>query len=446
MRRDAAEDARAASAALVVSVNPGETRAARLDHGHLTAITHHRPHTPDPGAILLGRLGPRLPDGGAFVDLGPWGDGFLDSREVRHAPPTEGEAIAVQVRQAGRAETWGGAKAARLTRAVALTSPRLALGGRRPGAAVSSRIADEAERARLLGLLQGMVAKGESLVARTGAEGAASEALRRDLDSLRADWRRLSGDLETARPPALVRSAPPDWATLLGPRDPAPALVVVDAGEARAMLQRTLAPWLDPVPPVVVAPPDIDLFEASGVTEALDSALAPLLGLPGGGRLLIEPTAALVAIDVDAGSGRAAAANAEALDTLPGLLRLRALAGHILVDLVHTGQGPRLPGPARRALEDALAGDPAGARVAGLSRLGLLELSRERRGPTLAERLQGPEAEALAALRLAARASAPPSSLEVTAPVATLLRGPLAPALRALDRRVGQAIRLVEAG
>ena len=446
MRRDVAEDARAAPAALVVSVNPGETRAARLDHGRLTAIEHHRPHAADPGAILVGRLGPRLSDGGAFVDLGPWGDGFLDARELRDAPPTEGAAIAVQVRQAARAEAWGGAKAARLTRAVALTSHRLALGGRRPGAAVSSRITDEAERARLLGLLREMTAKGESLVARTGAAGAAPESLRRDLDTLRADWRALTGDLEAAVPPSLVRPAPLDWAALMGPSDPAPALVVVDAGEARATLERTLAHWLNPTPPVEVVAPGIDLFEASGVTEALDAALAPLVGLPGGGRLLIEPTAALVAIDVDAGSGRAAAANAEALAALPGLLRLRALAGHIVVDLVHASQGPRLPGAARRALEDALAGDPAGARLAGVSRLGLLELSRERRGPTLADRLQGPEAEALAALRQAARASAPASTLQVANPAAALLRGPLAPALRTLERRVGQAIRLLEAG
>ncbi len=442
-----AEDARAVSAALVIAVAPGETRLARLDHGRLTAIEHHRPWSAAPGAILLGRLGPRLEDGGAFVDLGPWGSGFLDARDLRGRAPTEGSAMPVQVRQAARAEPWGGVKAARLTRAVALTSPRLALGDLRPGTAVSSRIGDAAERSRLLGLLRELADRGESLVARTGAADASAAGLRRELEGLRADRDALRRDLAAAHAPALVRPAPIDWAALLGPHDAAPALVVVDPGAHRTALERELAGWIDRVPPIVTTPPGADVFEACGVAEALEEAQSPLVPLHGGGRLVIEPTAALVAVDVDAGVGTPEAANAAALAALPGLLRLRALAGHVMVDLIHPGLGGhRLSGPARRALERALTADPAGARLAGLSRLGLLEITRERRGPALADRLHGPEAEALNALRAAACAPASPQIpvARVSPAAAALLRGALAPAVAVLGRQLGQPVQVIE--
>ncbi|SDE32951.1 ribonuclease E/G [Rhodospira trueperi] len=427
-----------ATTALVVSVGPGETRAARLDHGRLTAITHHRVWAADPGAVLLGRMGPRA-GGGAMVDLGLWGEGFLDGREVKGDAPTEGAPLLLQVRQTTRTEPHGGAKAARLTRAVALTSPRLALGGRRPGVAVSSRITDAAERSRLLGLLKSMAAKGDSLVARTAAAGATADVLAADLERLRTHWTEMTARADAATAPALVWPAPVDWGGLLGPADPVPETVILDDAVARPALDRDLAQWLDPPPPVRMHPDPDDLFEATGVADALDAALSPVVPLPSGGRLVIEPTAALIAVDVDAGSGSARAANPEALAALPRELRLRGLSGSILVDLIP--DGPRLPGPARRALEDALAADPASTRLAGVSRLGLLEITRERRAPALAERLTGPAAQALAALRMVRREAraAPTNALAVTvAPsAAALMRGPLAESVATLTHRHG---------
>jgi len=431
------------AAALVVSVAPGETRAARLDHNRLTAITHHRPWAAEAGAVLLGRVGARVA-GGAMVDLGPWGHGFLEAREVKGDAPPEGATLLVQVRQPARVEPRGGTKAARLTRAVALTARRLALGARRPGAAVSQRIADADERSRLLALLKDMIAPGESLVARAAAVGATADALAAELTTVRAAWAGMTSRAETLTAPALVRPAPLDWAALLGPADPPPATVLLDDPTARAALEADLAVWLNDPPPVTLHTGPEDLFETTGVADALDAALAPVVPLPSGGRLVIEPTAALVAVDVDAGSGSARAANAEALAALPGALRLRGLAGSILVDLI--ADGPRLPGPARRALEEALAADPSPARLAGVSRLGLLEISRERRAPSLAERETGPVAQALAALRLAVRetraAPVPALALYVAPGAAAVLRGPLADTVAAAERRLGLRLRI----
>nr|WP_246152476.1 ribonuclease E/G [Roseospira navarrensis] len=375
---------------------------------------------------------------------------------------SEGRAVLVQVRQAARTEPHGGTKAARLTRAVALTSPRLALGGRRPGAAVSKRLTDDAERGRLRAWAKGAAAKGESLVVRTGAAGADPADLHGDLARLRTAWADLHGDLarlrtawadlttqtETATPPALVRPAPLDWGALLGPDDEMPpSVVVLDDARMRRPLAADLAAWLEAPPAWLAHTGPDDLVEATGIAEALDAALDPVVPLPSGGRMVIEPTAALVAVDVDAGSGDAQAANAMALAGLPGELRRRGLAGSILVDLIPGG--PRLPTGDRTALDAALAADPWPARLAGVSRLGLIEITRERRGPTLAETLTGPEGRAVAALRAAdraARVTPPPARLQLDGDPATaaVLRGPLADAVRDVETR--RAVRLILPG
>nr|WP_281396658.1 ribonuclease E/G [Roseospira visakhapatnamensis] len=319
------------------------------------------------------------------------------------------------------------------------------MGGRRPGAAVSRRLVDPAERTRLLDLVKDLVAPGESLVARTAAAGATPESLTADLARLRTAWAGLRARMDTARPPALLIPAPLDWDAVLSSRGPLPSVVILDDNAARDGVAEGLAEALgtDDPPPLALlvhAGAD-DLWEASGVAEAVDAALSPVVPLPGGGRLVVEPTSALVAVDVDAGAGPPGRANAAALAALPAEIRLRGLAGHIVVDLLPGGRGPRLAPTARQTLETALAADPAMPRLAGVSRLGLLELSRERRGPTLAEMMRGPAAQALAALRLAvreARATAATAlAVTVSPQAAALLRGPLAPTVTEARTRLG---------
>lgn len=133
-------------------------------------------------------------------------------------------------------------------------------------------------------------------------------------------------------------------------------------------------------------PHDQAAFVGAGIDDELEQALAVEVALHGGGRLLIEPTAALVAIDVD-GGGRApldvdlAAAREVALQ-----LRLRNLGGTVVIDFVD------VPGRHERkrveeALKRACRDDPLGVQVHGMSALGLVELSRVRRGRPLADLL-----------------------------------------------------------
>ncbi|CCG40526.1 ribonuclease E/G [Magnetospirillum molischianum] len=148
---------------------------------------------------------------------------------------------------------------------------------------------------------------------------------------------------------------------------------------------------------------DGPLFSLYRVEEEIESALAPVVMLAGGGRMTIENTAALTAIDVDSGGGRADEANRKAVAAIARHLRLRGIGGQVVIDFVSVRRGS--PHRLADALKEAVAADPVPTQIFGVSRLGLVELTRERRGLALSEllcecpTLATPETVALAALR-----------------------------------------------
>ncbi|MDK9721371.1 MAG: ribonuclease E/G [Rhodospirillales bacterium] len=191
-----------------------------------------------------------------------------------------------------------------------------------------------------------------------------------------------------------------------------------------------------------------DPFETSGAAEALEEALSPLVRLPSGGRLLIERTAALTAIDVDSGAQKGPdakfQANREAALAVAGQIRLRNLAGRILVDFA--GLPRKRLGRILEVLKAEAARDETPLHIGGITPLGLVELSRERRTPSLADLFQGPEAMAYEGLRRAlALVRANPAArprLAAPGPVLDLLKGRLATVLKTAEARLGHPIAL----
>ena len=193
---------------------------------------------------------------------------------------------------------------------------------------------------------------------------------------------------------------------------------------------------------------------AAGWNEDIAGAVAalasPAVYLPGGLRAMIEPTAALVAIDVDmaaatAGDGMKAAkqeaANRAALPALTREIRLRNLSGAILVDLA--GMSVRRRIGMSEAIRAALAADPLQPRLLGFSPGGLAELHRARIHPPLHELLAGPHAAGLVALRRIAGEADPgrPPWLRAAPDVVSALEADPA-ALPALAHRLGQPLVL----
>ncbi|HEY2662170.1 MAG TPA: ribonuclease E/G [Caulobacteraceae bacterium] len=156
--------------------------------------------------------------------------------------------------------------------------------------------------------------------------------------------------------------------------------------------------------------PGQPLIEGREARDAADQAevevLAPEHPLPGGGSLAIERTRALVAIDVDLGARAgdvrriARQANLTAIDMAARLLRLKGLAGLIVIDLVGAGHdGAALT----QAAKTAFAPDEPGVGLGPISRLGLLQIAIPWRIQPVAERLcdsSGAITPTTAALRL----------------------------------------------
>jgi Ribonuclease G/E len=168
-----------------------------------------------------------------------------------------------------------------------------------------------------------------------------------------------------------------------------------DATPAEAPLGR-LAPAPDLEARLRAFAPAASVERGAAAREAADLAQAQALAvehpLPGGARLTIEPTRALVAVDVDLGGSAAGgdakrrqrAANLAALAELARLLRLKGLGGLVVVDLAGKGHdGPALA----RAAREAFAADEPGVSLGAISRFGLFELQLPWRDTPLAERL-----------------------------------------------------------
>lgn len=167
------------------------------------------------------------------------------------------------------------------------------------------------------------------------------------------------------------------------------------------------------------------------IDEVIEATLARTAPIPGGGVLTIEPTSALVAIDVDAGARTgssnpesfARALNLAAASTAMRALRLRSLGGIVAIDFV--SQRDRAAREAVvAALKAAAVDDPWGVILAPMSRFGVVELSRGRLRTPLHERLLDPdgratpETVALRALRAMEREARTARGREVVARLA----------------------------
>ncbi len=337
------------------------------------------------GAICLGRVRTVARDlDGAFVDCGLGADAFLDARDARAlsgasrsagiaGQVSEGQAVLVQVRRQAQ-----GGKGPRVTTDIAL--PGLFLLHRPRNARAGGR-AGQQERAAALFPGGGFSLRPAALHA-TDAE-LADEALR-----LRRSLAEIEARAGAARPPALLAAPPePLHRLLLDHFSPElERLVFADRVllmQARRWLEQSLPRWLERFAERLEYLPDA--FEATGAAEQLDEALGRAVALPGGGSLIIEPTAALTAIDVN-GAGTPMEVDLAAAREVARQLRLRRIGGLVVIDFVDL-ESKRDRARLDAALRQAFADDPAAVQLYPMSPLGLVELSRQRLGPSLAEQL-----------------------------------------------------------
>ncbi|MEK0082304.1 ribonuclease E/G [Benzoatithermus flavus] len=224
-------------------------------------------------------------------------------------------------------------------------------------------------------------------VLRRHAARVTDEALMVEAKRLADRWRRIEAAAKTAKPGRLPEMESPLERLLRGLIELEPeAVAVADRNLARELERLLATPGLPPLE-LVRLDPDEPAFAQAGVDAALETALSTLVPLPRGGRLLIEETAACVAIDVDGGGRSPLDVDLEAAGEIARQVRLRNLGGTILIDFVDLPSKPE-----RQRLEEALRKafrhDPAPFEIHPVSSLGTVLVSRARRGQPLSALLQ----------------------------------------------------------
>ncbi|MEM7441720.1 MAG: ribonuclease E/G [Pseudomonadota bacterium] len=334
----------------------GARVAALLGDDGLTALAAEPVESPDlTGAVYRARL--LRYDATAdhcLLDLGSV-EAVLPGK-----PPAE-NIFPVQIRRVAR-----DGKRSEVTRDVVLAGRFLMAAPGISDVKTSSRVRNgrvQRDRANNLGLTSGWILR------RTFAE-ASDDKVRDDAAHLTD----LLGRLDQAGGPGLLIPALPLWCRVVMDEAEPSRLFGAEPILARAEADLT-ALGLEPV--------------AVNSIVDLDEVIAPVcrsdVELPRGGRITIEPTRALTAIDVDAGGSGREAANQAAVRAIAKQLRLRNIGGIVVIDLVSQKSDWR---PIVDRFRDLLADDPARTSIAGgVSPLGLLQMSRERRGYSLAEAL-----------------------------------------------------------
>lgn len=384
---------------LVCRETPAATLIAATSGGRLLDVRVARKDRPDlADALFLGRFDRATPDlSGAFVDLGSGRGGFLRATDAIGAErgwPPSGTPLLVQVRRDATDD-----KGPRLTMNVALTGRHLVLHPHGSGVAFSRRIGQETERERLRRAVEaafGGSAEDGGVVLRTAAVRAGEDAIAAELHGLAERWEEIRRRALSAAPPAdLTRFAVPDDHPLLrAVRDWGAGLVeiVVDDRLLARRAQELAARWGDRTD-IRFHADGASVLDIDDIGGQIEAALAERIVLPSGVEVLFEPGRTLCAVDVDSGSAgarrgqgprRAVEVNLEAAEAIADQLRLRNIGGAVVVDFV-TMRGAFDRDKVAAAMARRFAEDPVPAQVVGFTRLGLLEATRARRGPTLAE-------------------------------------------------------------
>lgn len=290
-----------------------------------------------------------------------------------------------------------GNKGPRLTGNITLPGRYLVLMPFGRGVNLSRRIKSESERNRLRALAILLKPAGMGLLVRTEAEGRPEEAIIEDLESLQKQWEAIQQEAISTRAPALLNRDDDFVQRVL--RDMYSEdvnRIVVDSHTGVKRVKQHLVNWSAGKAPQGVLIdhhrdrlPILDYFR---VNAAIREALKPRVDLPSGGYIIIEPTEALTVVDVNSGSfTRSATAretvlwtNCEAATEIARQLRLRNLAGVIIVDFIDM-DSRRDQLQVLEHFNKALKADKARPQIAQLSELGLVELTRKRQGQNIYE-------------------------------------------------------------
>ena len=341
----------------------------------------------------------------AFVDFGADRHGFLPLKEinreyfVKDPGPgrinikdvlKEGQEVIIQVDKEER-----GNKGAALTTQVSLAGRYLVLMPNNPRAGGISRRIEGDERTELREAMKGVeVPDKMGVIVRTAGIGRSAEELQADLDYLVRLWDAIQRASEERSAPCLLLQesnviirAVRDYLR----HDIGEVLIDTDEAyeEALSFVQQVMPSFQNKFKRYNDS---IPLFNRYQIESQIESAFQREVKLPSGGSIVIDPTEALVSIDINSSRATKGAdieetalnTNLEASDEIARQLRLRDMGGLVVIDFIDM-LSPKNQREVENRLKKALEMDRARIQVGRISRFGLMEMSRQRLRPSLEE-------------------------------------------------------------
>jgi ribonuclease E len=341
----------------------------------------------------------------AFVDFGAERHGFLPLKEISKSyfsknPGSgrinikevmrEGQEVIIQVDKEER-----GNKGAALTTMVSLAGRYLVLMPNNARAGGISRRIEGDERTELREAMKGVTVPDDmGVIVRTAGIGRTSEELQWDLDYLMQLWQAIDGASERRSAPCLLLQE--SNVVIRAIRD----YLRQDIGEVLIDNQSAYDEAISFVQQVMpqyenkfkLYEDKVPLFNRYQIESQIETAFQREVKLPSGGSIVIDPTEALVSIDINSARATkgadiedtATTTNCEAAEEIARQLRLRDMGGLVVIDFIdmHSNRNQR---EVENRLKNALEMDRARVQVGRISRFGLMEMSRQRLRPSLGE-------------------------------------------------------------
>ncbi|MEF1205535.1 ribonuclease E, partial [Photobacterium damselae] len=393
---------------LINATQKEELRVALVDGQKLFDLDIESPgHESKKANIYKGRITRIEPSlEAAFVDYGAERHGFLPLKEIakEYFPQDysyqgrpnikevlkEGQEVIVQVDKEER-----GNKGAALTTFISLAGSYLVLMPNNPRAGGISRRIEGEERTQLKAALSTLeLPHGMGLIVRTAGVGKSAEELEWDLNVLLNHWSAVKEAADAQPAPFLIHQESNVIARAIRDylrRDIGEILIdspkIFERARDHIKLVRP-----DFISRVKRYEGEVPLFSHYQIESQIESAFQREVRLPSGGSIVIDPTEALTSIDINSARATkggdieetALQTNLEAADEIARQLRLRDLGGLVVIDFIDMTP-VRHQREVENRLREAVRMDRARVQIGRISRFGLLEMSRQRLSPSLAE-------------------------------------------------------------